>query len=68
MFAIYKKELRSYFMNAIGYVFVGVFLAVAALLCCYTTIGSQTYDTSLYFTMMIFAFIILIPLLTMKLF
>jgi len=55
-------------MNAIGYVFVGVFLAVAALLCCYTTIGSQTYDTSLYFTMMIFAFIILIPLLTMKLF
>ncbi len=68
MFAIFKKELRSYFINAIGYVFVGVFLAVAALLCCYTTLGSQTYDTSNYFTMMIFSFIILIPLLTMKLF
>ncbi len=68
MFAIYKKELRSYFINAIGYVFVGVFLAAAAILCCYTTLGSQSYDTSSYFTMLIFAFIILIPLLTMKLF
>ena len=63
MFAIYKKELRSYFINAIGYVYVGVFLAAAALLCCYTTIGSQSYDTSSYFTMLLFAFIVLIPLL-----
>lgn len=68
MFAIYKRELRSYFINAIGYVFVGVFLAAAAVLCCYTTLGSQSYDTSSYFTALIFAFIILIPLLTMKLF
>ena len=68
MFAIFKKELRSYFINAIGYVFVGVFLAVAALLCCYTTLGVKSYDTSLYFTAMIISFIILIPLLTMKLF
>lgn len=68
MFAIYKKELRSYFINAIGYVYVGIFLAASALLCCYTTIGSNSYDTSSYFTMLLFAFIILIPLLTMKLF
>ena len=68
MLAIYKKELRSYFINAIGYVYVGVFLAAAALLCCYTTLGSQSYDTTDYFTMLIFSFIILIPLLTMKLF
>ena len=68
MFAIYKKELRSYFINAIGFVFVGVFLACAALICCYTTLGSQTYDTSTFFTLMIFSFIVLIPLLTMKLF
>ncbi len=68
MFAIYKKELRSYFINAIGYVYVGVFLAAAALMCCYSTLGSSSYDTSSYFTMLIFSFIILIPLLTMKLF
>ena len=68
MFAIYKKELRSYFINAVGYVYVGVFLAIAGFLCCYTTIGSSSYDTYAYFTYLLFAFIILIPLLTMKLF
>ena len=68
MFAIFKKELRSYFINAIGYVYVGVFLAAAALLCGLTTWHEMSYDTAGYFTMLVFAFIILIPLLTMKLF
>lgn len=66
MFAIYKKEMRSFFINPIGYVFVGIFLALAALLCCYTTIQSNSYDTSTYFIVMIFALVILIPLLTMR--
>ena len=68
MFAIYTKELKSYFINAIGYVYVGVFLAISALLCCYTTLGTRTYSTDSYFYAMIFSFIVLIPLLTMKLF
>jgi ABC-2 type transport system permease protein len=68
MLAIFKKELRSYFLNAIGYVYLGVFLAVSALLCCYTTLGSGTYDTSNYFAFISIIFIILIPLLTMRLF
>jgi len=68
MFAIYKKELRSYFTNAIGYVYVGVFLAVSAALCSYTTLQQLSYSTSRYFTFMIYSFIILIPLLTMRLF
>ena len=66
MFAIYKKEMRSFFINPIGFVFVGIFLALAALLCCYTTIQSNSYDTSSYFIIMIFALVILIPLLTMR--
>ena len=68
MFAIYKKELRSYFINAIGYVYVGVFLSASALLCCYSTLMSGTYETSGYFTFLLFTFIILVPLLTMRLF
>ncbi len=68
MLAIYKKEMRSYFINPIGYVFAGIFLVFSALLCCYTTLLSKSYDTSTYFTFMIFAFVILIPLLTMRLF
>ena len=68
MFAIYKKELRSFFINPIGYVFIGAFLGLAALLCCYTTILSNSYDTTIYFTLMLFVIRILIPLLTMRLF
>lgn len=68
MLAIYKKEMRSYFINPIGYVFVGVFLAISALLFNFTTLLSKSYDTSTYFTLMIIAFVVLIPLLTMRLF
>ncbi len=68
MFAIFKKELRSYFINAIGYVYAAAFLAASAIICGLTTWHAQSYSTASYFTMMIFAFIILIPLLTMKLF
>ena len=68
MFAIYRKELRSYFINPIGYVYLGVFLVFSALLCCYTTIVSGSYDTAMYFTFLIVSFVILIPILTMRLF
>ncbi len=68
MLAIFKKELRSYFLNAIGYVYAGVFLTVSALICCFTTLNSHSYNTSTYFYFLIISFIILIPLLTMKLF
>ena len=68
MLAIFKKELRSYFTTAIGYVYIGVFLSASALLACYSTIMQGTYDTSSYFVYLLFSFIILIPLLTMKLF
>lgn len=68
MFAIYRKEMRSYFINPIGYVYLGVFLVFSALLCCYTTLIAGSYDTSSYFTYLIFTFIILVPILTMRLF
>lgn len=68
MLAIYKKELRSYFVNPIGYIFAGIFLVFSAIVFSYTTFLSRSYDTSIYFTVMVFAFIILMPLLTMRLF
>ena len=68
MFAIFQKEMRSYFISAVGYVYMGIFLAVSALVCCYTTLFSKSYSTSLYFVALIVAFIVLLPLLTMKLF
>ena len=68
MFAIYRKELTSYFINPIGYIYLGIFLVFSALLCCYTTIIAGTYSTSQYFFYLIMSFVILIPLLTMRLF
>ena len=66
MFAIYKKEMRAYFINPIGYIYMGIFLALSALVFCYTTFQSNSYDLSSYFYYMIFAFVILLPLLTMR--
>lgn len=68
MIAIYKKELRSYFINPIGYIFCGIFLALAAVLCCYTTVLSSSYNGTTYFLYMMFALAVLIPLLTMRTF
>jgi ABC-2 type transport system permease protein len=68
MLAIYAKEMRSYFISAVGYVYSGIFLTVAALLCCYTTLLQKSYSTSTFFFILIIAFIVLLPLLTMKLF
>ncbi len=66
MFAIFKKELRAYFTGPVGYVYTGIFLAAAALICAFTTIQQASYDTTSYFQYMIFAFVVLIPLLTMR--
>lgn len=68
MLAIYRKEIRSYFINPIGYVYLGVFLVFSALLFSYTTLNAGTYSTSNYFTFLILSFVVLIPILTMRLF
>ena len=68
MFAIFKKEMRAYFISPIGYVYTGIFLAASALICALTTLQKASYSTSSYFQYMIFTFIILIPLLTMRMF
>ncbi len=69
MLAIYKRELRSYFSTAIGYIFVGIFLALSGAVFSYCTLQQfEDSDPSFYFTLMLFGFVIILPLLTMKLF
>ena len=58
--------MRSYFTGTIGYVFLVLFLAVAGLTFCYTTLYSMSAEVgSFYMIMMLFSAIAL-PLLTMK--
>lgn len=68
MFAIFKRELHSYFTTPIGYVFMAVFLAVSGFCFSITTLQSQSSDVSTYFQFLMFAYIVIIPLLTMKTF
>ena len=68
MLAIYKREMKAYFITPLGYVFLGVFLLVSGFVFCFTTLYQMTSDLTEYFSTMLLCFIILLPLLTMKLF
>ena len=68
MSAIYRRELMAYFTSPIGYVFSAVFFAISGVCFTTSTIGSGTTDSTSYFAMILLFFVILIPLLTMKLF
>lgn len=68
MFAIYKRELRSYFVSAVGYVFLAVIVALSAVAFSLTTLLSYSNDVSTYFTIMLFILMVALPVLTMKLF
>lgn len=66
MFAIYKKELRSYFTNPLGYIFCAVYLAISGFALALFTVHSGSVDVSGFFSLMIYLNIILIPIITMK--
>ena len=67
MSAIYRRELMSYFASPIGYVFSAIFFAISGVSFVWTTIGSGSTDTSSYFSVLLLFYVVLIPLLTMKL-
>ena len=66
MFAIYKKELRNYFTTPLGYAFIAVFLAVSGFIFSVATFQSQSSDMSGYCQIMIFGYIVIVPMLTMR--
>ena len=40
MWAVYKKELKSYFLSPIGYVVIGILLLVCSVFFYLTAVGS----------------------------
>ena len=67
MFAIYKRDLMSYFTTPVGYVFMAVFLAInGGLFSLMTLQAGQSASVQGYFSIAILTLVIVIPVLTMK--
>ena len=69
MWAIFKKELKTYFLSPIGYVSVGLFLAIFSLFFFLTTIQYGTVDLgNLYYATARYGLLLIVPILTMRMF
>lgn len=67
MFAIYKRDLMSYFTTPVGYVFMAIFLAINGGLFSLLTLQSGSEGSiESYFSFIILILAIVIPVLTMK--
>ena len=66
MLAIFKRELRAYFTGVIGYVFLVLYLALAGVIFCYTTLFAMSSEVTTFYTFMMIFSGIMLPLLTMK--
>lgn len=69
MWAVLKKEFKTYFLSPIGYVVIGILLLVFSLFFWLTTIQSGSVDlSSLYYYIALYGLIIAVPMLTMRMF
>lgn len=69
MWAIYKKELKSYFLSPIGYISIGIFLLIFSFIFYLTTISVRSYDMgSLYYYTARYGLLIIVPIITMRMF
>ena len=67
MLAVFKRELQSYFYSAIGYVFMGCFLIIAGIFFTFGNILNASSNVGTLFSNITFIFILIVPILTMKL-
>ena len=68
MWAVIKKELKTYFTTPIGYIFIGVFLIAFSVSFYFTVIGygNVNFEYIYYSLPTIFVLAFIIPLLTMR--
>ncbi len=69
MWAVIKKEFKSYFLSPIGYVVVGILLLVSSIFFYLTSVQTGSVDlSSLYYYVALYGLIIAAPILTMRMF
>ena len=66
MIAIVKKELKTYFASMTGYIFIGILLLLAGIMCLSINLfnGPTNYELSL--SMVSYIFLLIVPILTMS--
>jgi len=69
MWTIFKKEFRNYFLSPIGYVVIGILLAIFGLFFYLTAIATGSIELGgLYYYTAFYGIIIVVPILTMRMF
>ena len=69
MWTIFKKELKTYFLSPIGYIAIGIFMLVYSIFFYLTTIMYGSLDMgNLYYATARYGLLLIIPLLTMRMF
>lgn len=68
MLAIIKKELKSYFLTPVGYVFIGLFLLLVSTCFCVAVFLNGTISFEAIFAPVISILTFIIPILTMRTF
>jgi len=68
MIAILKRELKSYFLTPIGYIYMGFFLLVAGVFFAFGNLFTRSSYFTSFLGGILFVYLFAIPLLTMRLF
>lgn len=69
MWAIYKKEVKTYFLSPIGYISIGIFMLMYSIFFYVTTIFYGSVDMgNLYYATARYGLLLMVPLLTMRIF
>ena len=68
MLAIFKKEIKTYFLTLTGWIFLAVFLLVSGILYSTQLVFPGNSQYSMFLTGLLFIYVFVIPLLTMRIF
>jgi len=68
MFAIFKRELRAYFLTPIGYLYMGLFLLLTGIFFAFYNMFPQNSQFASFLGNILIIYLFTIPLLTMRLF
>ncbi len=67
MTAIWRRELQAYFYTAVGYVYMGVFLALSSVFFFLEVLRQRSSDLLTFISLMSYLWMLLCPVLTMRL-